>query len=130
LQRHLDWQPPGNCGRKTKKDTLAWIERVNAAAGKTIAEYGGSFRTDSTNLVKQLARAVGAARALPPSAPRTRGTTGRMMTDQDTNKAAALRLLKRGLVTQSEAANLAGVSRQLMRHWARDIPKDARDQTI
>jgi predicted DNA-binding protein (UPF0251 family) len=49
------------------------------------------------------------------------------MTDQDTKKAAALRLLKRGLVTQSEAASLAGVSRQLMRHWSRDLPKEARD---
>ena len=44
-----------------------------------------------------------------------------MPTDQDSIKKAALSLLSRGLVTQSEAARLAGVSRQLMRHWARDI---------
>lgn len=46
-------------------------------------------------------------------------------TTKDDTKRAALKLLRRGLVTQSEAAKLAGVSRQLMRYWAQDIP-DAR----
>lgn len=47
------------------------------------------------------------------------------MTSDDTTKKAALSLLRKGLVNQSEAARLAGVSRQLMRHWAREIPVDA-----
>ena len=46
------------------------------------------------------------------------------MTSDDIIKRAALSLLARGLVTQSEAARLAGISRQLMRHWAKDIPCD------
>jgi predicted DNA-binding protein (UPF0251 family) len=50
---------------------------------------------------------------------------GRQMTTDDSTKRAALRLLRRGQVTQSEAARLAGVSRQLMRHWARAIDVDA-----
>jgi hypothetical protein len=48
----------------------------------------------------------------------------RAATVDDSTKAAALRLLRRGLVTQAEAARLAGVSRQLVRHWARDMPID------
>ena len=32
-------------------------------------------------------------------------------------QAAALALLRKGLVTQSEAAELAGASKQLVRHW-------------
>lgn len=48
------------------------------------------------------------------------------MTSNDTTKdtatkAAALRLLARGLITQSEAARLAGVSRQLVAHWAKGL---------
>lgn len=46
-------------------------------------------------------------------------------TPDDTTKRAALKLLRRGLVTQSEAARLAGVSRQLMRHWALEIDTEA-----
>jgi hypothetical protein len=48
-------------------------------------------------------------------------------TDNDITKRAALKLLRRGLVTQSEAAHLAGASRQLMRYWVlqAEIP-DAR----
>jgi predicted HTH domain antitoxin len=34
-------------------------------------------------------------------------------------KRAALALLARGLITRAEAAQLAGVSHQLMRHWLR-----------
>jgi transposase-like protein len=50
-----------------------------------------------------------------------------MATSQDTTKdpaakAAALALLTKGLASQSEVARLAGVSRQLVRHWAQDIP--------
>jgi hypothetical protein len=32
-------------------------------------------------------------------------------------QAAALALLRKGLVTQSEAAELTGASKQLVRHW-------------
>lgn len=50
-----------------------------------------------------------------------------MTTRNDTTKdpaarKAALSLLSKGLLTQAEAAQLAGVSRQLMRHWAREVP--------
>lgn len=50
-----------------------------------------------------------------------------MTTTQDTTKdpaakAAAIALLTKGLASQSEVARLAGVSRQLVRHWAKDIP--------
>ena len=46
-------------------------------------------------------------------------------------KSAACRLLARGIITQSEAAKLAGVSRQLMRHWMKGIPaKRTRDSVI
>jgi hypothetical protein len=57
-------------------------------------------------------------------------------TDQDTTKdpaakRAALALLSKGLLTQAEAAKLAGVSRQLMRHWAQEIPaKRNRDAVL
>jgi transposase-like protein len=52
-----------------------------------------------------------------------------MATSQDTTKdpaakAAAIALLTKGLASQSEVARLAGVSRQLVRHWAQDIPVD------
>lgn len=47
------------------------------------------------------------------------------MTNDDTTKKAVLSLLKRGLATQSEAAALAGRSRQIVRHWVKDMP-DAR----
>ncbi len=47
------------------------------------------------------------------------------MTSDDSIKRAVLKLLKRGQVTQSEAAHLAGRSRQIVRHWAKDLP-DAR----
>lgn len=39
-------------------------------------------------------------------------------------KAAAIALLVKGLASQSEVARLAGVSRQLVRKWAKDIPID------
>lgn len=50
-----------------------------------------------------------------------------MPTIQDTTKdpaakAAAIALLSKGLITTAEAARLAGISRQLLRHWAKDIP--------
>lgn len=42
-------------------------------------------------------------------------------TKDEAAKAAALSLLTRGLVTVAEASRLAGVSRQVMKYWARDI---------
>lgn len=39
------------------------------------------------------------------------------MTIDDITERAALSLLRRGLVTQSEAAELAGVSRQVVAYW-------------
>lgn len=50
-------------------------------------------------------------------------------TKDDSIKQAALKLLSRGLVTQAEAARLADVSRQLVRHWAKDMP-DRRDDYL
>lgn len=49
-----------------------------------------------------------------------------MPTVQDTTKdgaakAAALSILSRGLATKAEVARLAGVSKQLMQHWAAEI---------
>lgn len=49
-----------------------------------------------------------------------------MTTKQDTTKdpaakRAAISLLSRGLATKAEVARLAGVSKQLMQHWAADI---------
>jgi hypothetical protein len=40
-----------------------------------------------------------------------------MTLDGSKQQAAALSLLRKGLVTQSEAAHLAGASKQLVRHW-------------
>lgn len=51
------------------------------------------------------------------------------MTSEDTTKAAAIYMLKRGLATQSEVAHLAGRSRQIVRHWAKDFP-DARAEYL
>lgn len=50
-----------------------------------------------------------------------------MPTTQDTTKdpaakAAAVALLSKGLASQSEVARLAGVSRQLVKHWAKGVP--------
>lgn len=50
-----------------------------------------------------------------------------MTATQDTTKdpaakAAAVALLTKGLASQSEVARLAGASRQLVAHWAADIP--------
>lgn len=59
-----------------------------------------------------------------------------MPTTQDTTKdpaakATAVALLSKGLVTPAEAARLAGISRQLLRHWAKDIPfKRNRDAVL
>lgn len=53
-----------------------------------------------------------------------------MTIDDSTTKKAVLSLLRRGLVTQSEAAHLAGRSRQIVRHWARDLPADAREKYL
>lgn len=44
------------------------------------------------------------------------------MTNDDTTKRAVLSLLRRGMATQSEAAKLAGRSRQIVAHWAKSLP--------
>jgi DNA invertase Pin-like site-specific DNA recombinase len=49
------------------------------------------------------------------------------MTDQTiSTKKAALNLLAHGLATYSEIAELAGVRRQTVRWWARELPADSR----
>lgn len=58
-----------------------------------------------------------------------------MTTTPDTTKdpaakRAALSLLTRGLITKSEASQLAGVSRQLIQHWSRDIPVEENRQAV
>ena len=56
---------------------------------------------------------------------------GRQMTKDGSTKRAALALVERGLATKAEAARLAGVSKQLMQHWARDIPIESnREATL
>jgi hypothetical protein len=50
------------------------------------------------------------------------------MTDNDT-KRAAIALFRRGLITRAEMAQLAGITRQLARHWAKDYP-NARDEYL
>jgi transposase-like protein len=63
-------------------------------------------------------------------------TSSLSATTQDTTKdpaakAAAVALLSRGLATRAEVARLAGVSRQLAKHWAKDIPAErARDSVL
>lgn len=32
-----------NCGHRRKGDAVSWAEKVNAAAGKPIAEYAGAW---------------------------------------------------------------------------------------
>jgi hypothetical protein len=46
------------------------------------------------------------------------------------SKTAALALLSRGLVSKSEAARLAGVSRQLMRHWSKGIKAEKAREAV
>jgi hypothetical protein len=48
-----------------------------------------------------------------------------MTTKATTKREAALFLLRQGLVTQSEAAALAGASRQLVWHWVNVAELDA-----
>lgn len=45
-------------------------------------------------------------------------------------KRAALLLLSKGLITRAEACRLAGVSRQLMRHWTRGLQADRAREAI
>jgi hypothetical protein len=47
------------------------------------------------------------------------------MANDDTTKRAVLKLLRRGQVNPTEAARLSGRSRQIITHWARELP-DAR----
>lgn len=51
------------------------------------------------------------------------------MTNENNTKRAVLKLLKRGQVTPSEAARLSGRSRQIVSHWAKDLP-DARPEYL
>ncbi len=51
------------------------------------------------------------------------------MTSDDTTKAAAIAMLRKGLATQSEIARLSGRSRQIVAHWAKDYP-DARAEYL
>lgn len=44
------------------------------------------------------------------------------MIDDCSTKRAVVYLLSRGQATQAEAAKLSGRSRQIVRHWARDLP--------
>ena len=44
------------------------------------------------------------------------------MTNDDSTKKAVISLLRRGLATHSEAAHLSGRSRQIVAHWAKDLP--------
>lgn len=58
-----------------------------------------------------------------------------MPTVQDTTKdpaakAAAIAILTQGLASQSEVARLAGVSRQLVRHWSKEIPVEANRNAV
>jgi predicted HTH domain antitoxin len=52
------------------------------------------------------------------------------MTIDDTTREKALKLLRRGMITQAEAAELTGMSRQLVHHWVKrdgiDIEKARR----
>jgi len=45
-------------------------------------------------------------------------------TKDEQARRAALSMLSEGLASLSEVARLAGVSRQLMSHWAKDIDVD------
>jgi hypothetical protein len=60
-----------------------------------------------------------AAAFLPLDTDRACFTFDKMIATHSVAREAAISLLRRGLVTPSEAARLAGVSRQLVRHWLR-----------
>lgn len=51
------------------------------------------------------------------------------MTTDDTTKAAALYMLRRGLATYAEIAELSGRSRQIVAHWGKEFP-DARAEYL
>jgi len=53
-----------------------------------------------------------------------------MTLDEDTIKHAVLTILSRGQATGAEAAKLSGRSRQLVRHWAKELPKDSRAEYL
>lgn len=50
-------------------------------------------------------------------------------TSDDTTKAAAQYLLRHGLATNAEIAELSGRSRQIVAHWAKEFP-DARAERL
>jgi hypothetical protein len=53
-----------------------------------------------------------------------------MTTTDDTTKRAAIYMLRHGLATYIEVANLSGRSRQIVRHWAleHDCPDSRADR--
>lgn len=51
------------------------------------------------------------------------------MTNDDTIKRAALDMLRKGIVNQSELAELSGRSRQIISFWAKEFP-DARAEYL
>jgi predicted transcriptional regulator len=58
-------------------------------------------------------------------------TTANQNTTKDPKaKAAAISILSRGLATKSEVARLAGISKQLMHHWAKEVPVDRARNTV
>ena len=86
-------------------------------------DLGGVFYICQTMVGRESWRPPGLATYQPSASE----DTGRQMTKDDTTKDqtaknVALILLSKGLITMPEATKLAGVSRQLMRHWAKDIP--------
>jgi len=55
------------------------------------------------------------------------------VTNESSTRAAAIELLRAGLATQSEVAELAGVSRQLVAYWAKQgeiDPGEARQRWL
>ena len=66
---------------------------------------------------------VGALPAVPPIRYSASEATGaNPVTDDDTTKRAVQFLLKRGVASYIELAQLSGRSRQIVRHWAKDLP--------
>lgn len=49
------------------------------------------------------------------------------MADDDTTKAAAIYMLKRGLASYVEISKLSGRSRQIVAHWGKDYPTARED---
>jgi hypothetical protein len=74
-----------------------------------------------------VAGGVGAPPAYRLRAINLEGNMAQQTAIDDTIKQAVLALLRRGIATQSEAARLSGRSRQIVRHWAKDLPESRCD---